>query len=301
MKTLLKNFVTRTANSTMGWFVYRCCGRVSDTLGRVYGHARFVRQVKERDEARARMVREMFPTLTVAHGPFRGLRYPAAESHGSMLLPKLLGSYESELHPVLEELFANEYSTIVDIGCAEGYYAVGLARRFPAARVYAFDTSPVARRMCAEMAGLNGVADRITVGGFCDEATLRSIPKAGRTLIISDCEGYENSLFNVGSAEFLADHDLIIEAHDFIDIETSGRLRRNFSATHTITSIKSTDDIEKAHTYQYVEISSRTTGEKREILAERRPGIMEWLVMTSMKAQGSGAIRPVVLRRETAS
>jgi hypothetical protein len=231
MKTVLKDLVERTANNRFGWYVYRGCGRLSDYFGRVYGHARFVRQVKDRDEKLMRIVRELFPTLTVANGPFKGLRYPAAESYGSLLLPKLLGSYESELHPVLERIFANDCTAIVDIGCAEGYYAIGLGLRFMGASIYAFDTSPTARRMCADMAALNGLGNRIHIGSVCDEQTLRSIPLGDRALIISDCEGYENWLFNCELAEFLTNHDVIIETHDFIDIDISSNLRRVFCKT----------------------------------------------------------------------
>ena len=281
IKEFLKQFVTSTARNRLGWFVYRTCGRLSDNLRRVYGHARFVRQVKDRDERLFNIVKELFPSLTVSNGPFTGLRYPAAESYGSMLLPKLLGSYESELHPVLERIFANCYKVIVDIGCAEGYYAVGLGLRFPYASIYAYDTSPQAREMCAEMARLNGIQDRIHIGNFCDAKTLRSIPLGDRALIVSDCEGYERVLFNSDMAVFLREHDVIIEAHDFIDIDISPMLKRVFSATHNVESIRSTDDIEKAQTYEYAELFAYTTKQKCEILGERRPGIMRWLVMTT--------------------
>ena len=53
---------------------------------------------------------------------------------GSVLIPKLLGSYEQELQPLLQRLAAQNYSEIVDIGCAEGYYAIGLGGCFPRAK-----------------------------------------------------------------------------------------------------------------------------------------------------------------------
>jgi precorrin-6B methylase 2 len=191
----------------------------------------------------------------------------------------------------LGAILANEYSAIVDIGCAEGYYAVGLGLRFARAKIYAFDISAKARQMCAEMAALNGLQSRIQIGSFCDERTLRSIPLGEKALIISDCEGYENVLFSRELAEFLANHDVIVEAHDFIDIESSPNLRRIFSKTHHIDSVRSTDDIEKAHTYQYSELSSYTTDEKYKILGERRPGIMKWLVMTANKPTALPPVR----------
>ncbi len=95
-------------------------------------------------------------------------------------MPKLLGSYESELHATLEELLAHEYTAVVDVGCAEGYYAVGLGLRLRNAAIYAFDTNPRARSACAEMAKLNGVDSRIHIGGMCDKNVLRSLPPRDR-------------------------------------------------------------------------------------------------------------------------
>jgi hypothetical protein len=76
-------------------------------------------------------------------------------------------------------------------------------------------------------------------------------------------------------------HDLIVEAHDFIDIETSPNLRRVFAQSHKVEIISSTDDVEKAHAYQFAELDRYSTGERFTILGERRPGIMKWLVLTA--------------------
>jgi len=182
-------------------------------------------------------------------------------------------------------MLGNGYDTIVDVGCAEGYYAVGLALRLPHAEVYAFDTNANAKQLCAQMARLNGVVDRIHIQGFCDEAVLRSIPLGDRALIVSDCEGYEGSLFNRQVAEFLIPHDVIVETHDFIDIEISSKMRDAFSKTHHIRSIKSTDDIEKVHACQNRALESYSARDKYLALREGRDAIMEWLVMTSKKVR----------------
>jgi len=275
-----KHFVERTARNPFAWSIYKGCGRLAEFFGRFYGHARFVREGYERDQRLQKIAEEMFPQPVVASGPFKGLRYPAVRSYGSALLPKLLGSYESELHEALETLLTNDYATVVDIGCAEGYYAIGIALRSPHAKVYGFDTSPDARVICLEMAKLNGVANRVTIGSFCDENTLRATSLGKRSLIICDCEGYEGTLFTTDLAAFLAPHDLIIETHDFIDIELSAKMREVFAATHHIQSIKSTDDIQKAHTYSFPQLLPYDRRTRRLILSERRPGTMEWLVMT---------------------
>jgi predicted O-methyltransferase YrrM len=60
-------------------------------------------------------------------------------SQGSCYIPKLLGVYERELHDVLENLIAWGPDLVIDAGAAEGYYAVGLARRLPQSRIMAFE------------------------------------------------------------------------------------------------------------------------------------------------------------------
>jgi hypothetical protein len=94
---------------------------------------------------------------------------------------------------------------------------------------------------------------------------------------------------------------VIIETHDFIDIDISSNLRRVFCKTHKVDSIKSTDDIEKAHTYQYAELSRYTRSEKRIILGEGRPGIMEWLVMTVNRPPLPSTTVPSLLRCNASS
>ena len=225
-------------------------------------------------------LKRIAPAGKVLSGPFRGMAYPELRTIGSALIPKLLGSYERELHPLLESLLENNYTDVVDIGCAEGYYAVGLAMRMPQATVHAFDVNEEALQLCRQMAAANGVSDRLNVGRFCDGDTLLSIPYRGKALIISDCEGFEKTLFSEEVIAGLNGHDLLIETHDFIDIEISTVLRERLASTHEVSAISSVDDIAKALSYDYPELSPYDLESRRDLLAEHRPAIMQWLFAT---------------------
>lgn len=281
LKEAGKQVVGNTAKNPLAWSVYRACGRLSRSLGRVYGHAHFAREMGERDNRLNELVSQLFPQPQVAAGPFKGMQYPCAQSFGSALLPKLLGSYESELHSFIQELLSNAYTSVVDIGCAEGYYAVGFGLRLPRAEIYAFDVDVRARKFCAQLAELNGLSGRMHIEGFCDPAALKQLRLGDRALVISDCEGYEGRLFTAEIADLFCRHDLIIETHDFIDLNISLQLRDAFQGTHQIRSIKSIDDIEKAHTYRCEQLEKYDLQTRRLAFGERRPAIMEWLVMTS--------------------
>ena len=222
----------------------------------------------------------LFDDLAVRNGVFKGLRYPGRETVCSVYVPKLIGSYEREIQPVFESLRDRDIRNVVNIGCAEGYYAVGLARLFPQAMVYAFDIDEEARSLCQKMADINKVQSRVVIGEKCDPQTLQELPLDRNTLIVCDCEGYEKELFSREVIPRLADCRLLVEVHDIIDITISSELSSRFERTHKIEIIESIDDIKKARLYRYPELNGYSLAEKKLLFAEYRGAMMEWFYMT---------------------
>ncbi len=171
----------------------------------------------------------------VQGGPFEGMKYLDLASEGATLA-RLLGAYEATLHPIIEAIVARDYAQILDVGCAEGYYAVGLARRMPGARVLARDANPAARAKCAELAALNGVTARIDIGGIVTHADFDICAQA-RTLVICDIEGAEDALLDPARAPALVRADILVEVHDCYDAGMSGRIAQRFGATHNVQTI----------------------------------------------------------------
>src|SRR5262245_38241665 len=85
--------------------------------------------------------RKLGRPLKVLSGPFAGMPY-IDHAFGSALLPKLLGTYEREASAALGKLCESKYDTVVDIGTAEGYYAVGLGRLVKPNKVVCFEAHP---------------------------------------------------------------------------------------------------------------------------------------------------------------
>lgn len=119
----------------------------------------------------------------VLSGPFVGMPY-LNEIIWGPITPKWIGSYEAELHGVVEQVVAGQYRKIVNVGSAEGYYAVGLASRIPNVRVVAFDLDPMARKQTARLASLVGVSDRVKIHGNCTAPVLDKLIR-DRTLFSS--------------------------------------------------------------------------------------------------------------------
>ncbi|MFN3572422.1 MAG: 50S ribosomal protein L11 methyltransferase [Phenylobacterium sp.] len=184
---------------------------------------------------RAAMIVESFVRHHGRHvlqGPFAGMAYVEGATEGA-LLPRLIGSYESELHPHLLDMVAGGLEAVIDVGCAEGYYAVGLARLAPTCRVYAFDSDPKAREACGRMAALNGVAERVEVGSELRPEDLERL--AGpRRLVFVDIEGAEDELLRPDLAPALAHSHLIVEAHEVYRPGVADRLTERFAPTHHV-------------------------------------------------------------------
>ena len=273
MKSLIKKVINQAVRINWMW------NSLSKTIIPLAHYAQIAKLQGEKRETIPVSPNPVFEGMAVMHGVFAGMKYPEMASIGSVLLPKLLGSYEKEIQPLLKTICDNQYSEIVDIGCAEGYYAVGLAMKIKTAKIFAFDTNVEAIRLCEAMAELNNVSERITTGSFCDAKTLISLPLTERALIVSDCEGYEKELFSKDTVPFLTQHELLIEVHDFMDIEISSYLRELFELTHNIEVYSSIDDIKKAQQYEFKELEGLSLEVKKRILREGRPTIMEWFYM----------------------
>jgi hypothetical protein len=177
----------------------------------------------------------------VLSGPFVGMKYINEVVWGP-IEPKWLGTYEQELHSLVQRILETNYANIIDVGSAEGYYAVGLATKFPQAKVYSYDTDPWARRQQRRLANLNNVKN-LQIGGFCTDKHLSDRIK-DRSLLVCDIEGSEYDLLDPQKTPALRKCDILVELHErreygFTPRSGADELSRRFFASHrhTIVSV----------------------------------------------------------------
>ena len=178
--------------------------------------------------------------VSVRSGPFAGMRW-GTRAVGSMVAPKLIGTYEKELASIVEHLPG--FDLVIDIGAAEGWYAVGLLYRKTARKVVAFEQTENGQNGCRDNAKRNGVAELLEVRGKCEVEDLRLLldpaPRADfRVLIVSDCEGYENELLVAGVLQRCRRAHLLIETHDSPVPGTHARLAKELGSSHIVTEIQ---------------------------------------------------------------
>jgi hypothetical protein len=164
-------------------------------------------------------------------GPFKGMHYTSATEGAT--LPRLIGCYEAELQPTLMAMSREGYQRVIDIGCAEGYYAVGLARLFPDCEIHAHDISEAAQRACRELAAVNHVQDQVQVAGMFHASGLaQHVPL--KTLVFCDIEGAEDELLNPQAYPAFKAVDLIVEVHECFKPGLMQSIAERFSGSHEI-------------------------------------------------------------------
>lgn len=210
----------------------------------------------------------------VHDGPFAGLALPV-DAVCSERWPKLAGTYEDELADAVAAALARRPPVVVNVGAAEGYYAVGLARA-GVPRVIAVDPLARARERVRRVAEANGVADRVEVRAL---ATCRRLDRwlAGGGLVVMDCEGTEYGLLDPDRAPALAGADLLVEVHEFAVDGLGEDLARRFAATHDLSWIEQHD----RRPEQVPALAGLAPDLAAAAVAEARPRRLHWAHFTA--------------------
>ncbi len=211
----------------------------------------------------------------VRGGPFAGMTLSPRTFWGAGdMLPKLLGVYEAELHQAVHEIIALQPDVLVNIGSAEGFYPIGLARLLPLLRCHAFDIAPEAGDICQETAALNHVRDRVFAHGACDHALMQALlAPAVRPVVISDCEGAELALLDPFPVPALFRSTIVIECHDFVDRSITPLLIERFQESHEVFRVD-----EGARDPNAIQCLTSVNSLDRWIaVCEFRPETMHWL------------------------
>jgi hypothetical protein len=169
----------------------------------------------------------------VVSGPFKGMKISLEDAPLSVLL----GTIEKEIHPSFAKLSVLHFDQIINVGATEGYYAVGMALKWPEAIVYAFDTQEdVYRAKIMKLASDNLVSNRVHVGGHFTPIDLVSLLDPHKsTLLMLDVEGDEIKLLDPCAINELRRSVIIVESHDFIIPGCSRIIENRFRDTHSIT------------------------------------------------------------------
>jgi hypothetical protein len=153
----------------------------------------------------------------------------------------IVGSYEEEIHGVINDVICMAPANIIDIGSSFGYYAVGLALKIANTMVTAFEAVEDRHwKQLADLARINGVSSKIIQRGMCtvEELAKTCTPKS---FILCDCEGGEEDILQPLEVPALKSCKILIELHEFVRPNVVGTLISRFRDSHEITIIEEAD------------------------------------------------------------
>ena len=211
----------------------------------------------------------------VLSGPFSGMvfHYPQLE------YAMLLGTWELELAGVWEKILTTNFPLMVDVGAAEGYYAVGMAYRKPDAKVVAYEMDDRVRKNLFALRDANQV--NLEVHGKCEPKDLANLgERLEGAFILMDVEGYEGVLLDPIEIPSLAKATILVELHDMYFKDCTTIIEERFKDTHEIqrvNGVKRTLD----HLTSSVELAKIFFSQDRLLgyMDEGRPYEMHWFYM----------------------
>jgi hypothetical protein len=217
---------------------------------------------------------------TVLHGPFAGLVYPVADLQDvDAPVAKLLGCYEEELHHVFRVVLRSPPEKFIDLGCADGYYAVGYAKAAPTSVVHAFELARSARKACRSVAAANEIGRRLHLHGRATSGALRRLPLAG-SLVLCDCEGAEFDILDEAAVDALSSSIVIVELHEAQRPGVTAELRRRFERSHHCELVQMTPRDPR----NYPELDFLLERERSLAVEEMRPDGQQWGIFSPASA-----------------
>lgn len=172
----------------------------------------------------------------VSTGPFATMKLTEELALSSPQF--VLGSYEAELHKIINQVLLEAPAQVIDIGASYGYYAVGMALKIAATTVIAFEAveRPYWEQLAA-LARLNGVSEKIVQRGFCTVEAFAATCTPG-AFVICDCEGGEAELLDPLLVPALHSCTMLVELHEFYRPHVAATLIQRFSPSHYIRIIE---------------------------------------------------------------
>lgn len=228
--------------------------------------------------------RELIPYIyqqvdgKVLTGPFKGMTIvPKVIWGDGDIVAKLLGIYEDELHMFINNIISKKADLVINVGCAEGYYAIGLAKLLTGVDVIAVDINEHCVAICKENSDANATSNVKVIQQEVDTAWLsQQLSARQHPVIVMDCEGAELDLLNFNQVPELAKTTVLVESHDCIKAGITDTLTQRFQQTHTIFK----KDQRFKDPYQFDFLKQFSDCDKWALVHEGRPSTMSWLYMT---------------------
>tara|TARA_B100000212_G_scaffold70965_1_gene49975 strand:+ start:9241 stop:10074 length:834 start_codon:yes stop_codon:yes gene_type:complete len=226
---------------------------------------------------------ELFKMLngTVKYGPFKGLRLTHNPWWGQLDLgSQCLGLYEKEILKFIENIEDGQFTNFIDIGAADGYYAVGLLSTGKIQRSICFEKTDKGREAIFTNWKNNGAIGQLVVKAKANFESIATLTEHDleRSLILIDIEGGEFELLNNDTIHKFRYSKILLEIHNWVtDFEEKYKnLLISLDEFFCIKIIKRVD----RQVDNYMELRDFTDDNRLLLISERRPCLMRFLELT---------------------
>ena len=218
---------------------------------------------------------------TVAHGSFKGMKLNQKVWWSKNdYITQTLGIYEEHILKKITNFAKSGASTLIDVGAADGYFAVGMAYSNIYKNVYAFEIEKEGRDRILENANANKCNDKIKVFGEADVGSISKIIKGeDKVTVMIDIEGAEYEFFSEDMFKILSGNYVICELHpwmvdggDSLQIKLLNKASEKFNV-----------ELIKRDTYRpnmFSEFDNLSDEERLVAVGEGREKNMQWMVLS---------------------
>ena len=217
----------------------------------------------------------------VRYGPFVGVQLPKKLNWAKNDMSSILiGFYEKQ---VIDWIASREihFSTLIDIGSADGLYLAGILKAGLADTAVGFESSKKGRISSRSILAMNSVPDRAVVMGTANSESLCAVLDSRTSnnhefsLLLCDIEGGEIDLFDSETALRLQKYFIVIELHEWCyPNDKLIELMELFKTTHEVKFLRPSG----RNPDSISELRKLTDDQRWIICSEGRRESMRWLV-----------------------
>ena len=216
----------------------------------------------------------------VAYGIFKGMKL-SKNSYWSKndFITHILGVYEKHVLKKIIEFSNKGNNLFIDIGAADGYFAIGMAFSETFKKIYAFEIDEEGRRSLNRNIENNLCKDKVVVDIEANFETLKEIVDKNKSaVILIDIEGSEFDLLDNKLLKLLSNCYIVCELHPTLSangFEKQKMLINNAKAFFDVSIIQR----ESYCPNKFSELNEFTDEERLIAFGEGRENNMNWLIL----------------------
>lgn len=197
---------------------------------------------------------------------------------------KLLGLYEEQIQNLIVDIQKkNNLKSFINIGCGDGYHALGLIKNKFFNKSICYEISLEARNILETNIKKNNLYDKFIIR---KEANIDEIKKdlqklkSEETLFLIDIEGTEFTLFKDEDLNFLKKSYLVIEDHNFL-IKDNELKEKFYSSLHKYFNVTFIENGPRNPFVIQNDFLDQLNDDSRFLLlGEGRPQKMRWIFLS---------------------